>query len=237
MIGIIGAMEEEVSLLKSEIELVEEKKIANFTFFYGTLEGKDVCILQSGIGKVNAAVGCTVLIQTFEPELIINSGAAGGISKDLQFGDLVIADTIMYHDVDITAFGYRAGQIPGMPEFFTISPPIAAIAHEAIEQLKAEHLLPLTLKAVHGLVASGDVFVCEQHHIAALAARFPEVLAVEMEGAAIAHTCFLWKVPVVIIRSLSDIAGYESPKAFNEFLPLASKHSAEIVCRLIALLA
>lgn len=159
MIGIIGAMEEEIILLKTKLEQGKEKKIADFTFLLGVLEGKDVCILQCGIGKVNAAIGCALLIHTFFPELIINTGSAGGINKDLKFGDVVIADRVIYHDVDVTAFDYLPGQIPGMPQIFTIPERIISLTHEVIQQLKSEDILPQSFNAVQGLIASGDTFM------------------------------------------------------------------------------
>ncbi|MDR2149299.1 MAG: 5'-methylthioadenosine/adenosylhomocysteine nucleosidase [Spirochaetaceae bacterium] len=236
MIGIIGAMEEEVRLLKSKIEQAEEKKIATFTFLSGLLEGKQVCLLQCGIGKVNAAVGCALLIHTFEPSLVINTGSAGGIRTGLKCGDVVIAKSVMYHDVDLTAFDYQPGQIPGMPQVFSIPDTMIALTHEAIRQLKNEAALPETFYAMQGLIASGDTFMHEPYRISTMRSHFPDIDAVEMEAAAITHTCLLWHVPTVVIRAVSDNADYESPLAFNEFLPIASRHSAEIVRRIIKLL-
>ena len=237
MIGIIGAMEEEIILLKTKLEQGKEKKIADFTFFLGVLEGKDVCILQCGIGKVNAAIGCALLIHTFFPELIINTGSAGGINKDLKFGDVVIADRVIYHDVDVTAFDYLPGQIPGMPQIFTIPERIISLTHEVIQQLKSEDILPQSFNAVQGLIASGDTFMHEPYHIKVILSKFPNISAFEMEAAAIAHACYLWNVPAVVIRALSDIAGYQSPMSFAEFLPIAGAHSAQIVCRIVKLLS
>jgi adenosylhomocysteine nucleosidase len=233
MIGIIGAMEDEVTLLRSLMEGVDTESTGGFDFFTGTLEGKGVVLLRCGVGKVNAAVGCALLIHRYHPGLVINTGSAGGIDPRLSFGDAVISDGLVYHDVDVTAFGYAPGQLPKMPTVFPVPEDLIRRGEQAVDGLKREGLLPPEFTHVRGLIGSGDVFMHEPERIAALRASFPEIRAVEMEGTAIAHACFLFKTPVLIIRALSDIAGTESPVKFDEFLPVASKHSGEIVRRVV----
>jgi adenosylhomocysteine nucleosidase len=233
MTGIIGAMEDEVALLRGALENAELNAIGNFEFYAGTLEGKPAVLLRCGIGKVNAAVGCALMIHVFKPELIINTGSAGGIDPSLTFGDAIVSDGLVYHDVDVTGFNYLPGQIPGMPRIFKIDETLIRRAEQAIDELKTEKLLPQGFNHVRGLIGSGDIFMHEAKRIEEVRRIFPDVRAVEMEGAAIAHTCALFSVPSLIIRAVSDIAGAESPLTFNEFLPIASKHSAEIVRRLI----
>jgi adenosylhomocysteine nucleosidase len=237
MIGIIGAMEEEVALLRSAMN---DRKVENsgpFEFIPGTLEGQDVVLLRCGIGKVNAAVGCALLIRGYAPELVINTGSAGGINPlnepSLSFGDVIISDGLLYHDVDVTAFGYAPGQLPGQPPVFPVSPDLVRAAERAVDELKGEGVLPGGLNHVRGIIASGDVFMHEPERIEKLRKTFPQVRAVEMEGAAIAHACALFKVPAIIIRALSDIAGVESPVTSSEFLPVAAKNSSEIVRRIV----
>ncbi|MCL2007021.1 MAG: 5'-methylthioadenosine/adenosylhomocysteine nucleosidase [Treponema sp.] len=233
MIGIIGAMEEEVSLLKSYMGQCESLDIGAFRFFYGKLEGHDIALLRCGIGKVQAAAGTALLIEKFKPDLVFNTGVAGGIDSALTFGDVIIADGLVYHDVDVTAFNYAPGQIPGRPQIYAVMEEHIAAAEKAVDDLKKDKVLPQTLNHVRGLIGSGDIFVCDPAHIEKLKNTFPLLKAVEMEGTAIAHTCALFDVPSLIIRALSDIAGVESPLTSEQFTPLAAKHSAEIVRRFI----
>jgi adenosylhomocysteine nucleosidase len=226
-------MEDEVALLRGWMDKADSFRIGGFEFFRGTLEGKPVVLLRCGIGKVNAAVGCALLIDHCKPGMVINTGSAGGIDRALKFGDAVISTGLCYHDVDVTGFNYEPGQIPGQSAVFPVAESLISRAEAAVQALKAEGLLPDSFNHIRGIIASGDVFVHNPERIDLVRRTFPEVLAVEMEGAAIAHTCTLFSVPFLIIRSLSDIAGRESPTAFEQFLPTAAKHSAEIVRRIV----
>jgi adenosylhomocysteine nucleosidase len=233
MIGIIGAMEDEVTLLKNALRDVRSERAGVFEFFTGTLEKKPVVLLRCGIGKVNAAVGCALLISRFRPDLVINTGSAGGIDPSLRFGDAVISSGLLYHDVDVTAFGYAPGQLPKMPTVFEVPEVLIRRAETAVDSLKREGVLPESFNHVRGVIGSGDVFMHEPDRIAEARRLFPGMAAVEMESTAVAHACYLFSVPALIIRALSDIAGAESPVKFDEFLPVASKHSSEIVRRLV----
>jgi adenosylhomocysteine nucleosidase len=233
MVGIIGAMEDEICLLRKTLENPGIQKNGDFEFYSGGISGKPVVLLRCGIGKVNAAIGCALLIQSFRPDLVINTGSAGGIDPALKFGDAIISDGLVYHDVDVTAFNYAPGQLPGQPRIFPVPEDLIRRAEEAVDRLKEEKVLPGDFTHRRGLIGSGDVFMHEPERIALVRRVFPAIQAVEMEGAAIAHCCRLFSVPALIIRALSDIAGLESPVTFNEFLPIASKHSAEIVQRII----
>ncbi|MCL1955255.1 MAG: 5'-methylthioadenosine/S-adenosylhomocysteine nucleosidase [Brevinematales bacterium] len=233
MIGIIGAMENEVSLLCETMGKFSVQKTGEFEFNTGKIEGKDVTVLRCGIGKVNAAVGCALLIQQFKPSCIINTGSAGGIHSELKVGDAVISTGLLYHDVDVTAFKYAPGQLPGQPQIFPADEKLIKIAEDAVDELKAENVLPASFTHRRGIIGSGDIFMHEPERINAVRRLFPDAAAVEMEGAAIAHCCRLFSVPVLVIRALSDIAGTESPVSFDEFLPIASKHSAHIVMRIV----
>ena len=233
MIGIIGAMENEVSLLREAIENLEVVQTGRIEFYTGKLDGKDVVLLRCGIGKVNASVGCALLIQRFQPDFVLNTGSAGGIDPSLHFGDVIVSSALLYHDVDVTAFGYAPGQLPGLPPFFPANENLILKAEQAVDELKREKILPENLNHLRGVIGSADTFMCDPEKINSVRRRFPDISAVEMEGAAIAHCCHLFSIPVLVIRALSDIAGEESPVKFDEFLPVASKHSAEIVRRII----
>jgi adenosylhomocysteine nucleosidase len=226
-------MEDEVSLLRESMAAGETAVIGAFTFYLGTIEGKRAALLRCGVGKVSAAVGCAMLIHTFSPDFVINTGSAGGIDPALHFGDAVISSGLLYHDIDVTAFHYAPGQLPGQPPVFAVDEALIVRAEQAVTELKAERILPAGFNCRRGLIGSGDVFMCEPERIAAVRRLFPDLAAVEMEGAAIAHCCRLFAVPALVIRALSDIAGAESPVTFNEFLPVAARHSAEIVRRIV----
>ena len=233
MIGIIGAMEDEISLLRSVMETPHSVTMGAFEFYEGKLEGKNIVLLRCGIGKVSAAVGCALLIHAFKPDFVINTGSAGGIDPALHFGDVIVSTGLLYHDVDVTAFNYAPGQLPGQPQIFPADEKLIVRAEQALDELKREKILPAGLNHCRGLIGTADTFMHQPESIAAVRLKFPDVAAVEMEGAAIAHCCRLFSVPVLVIRALSDIAGVESPVKFDEFLPIASKNSAETVRRII----
>jgi adenosylhomocysteine nucleosidase len=228
-------MEDEVIILRKAMTEAKsfQEKPEGFEFILGKLEGRPVALLRCGIGKVNAAVGCALLIERYHPEAVINTGSAGGIDRDLSFGDAIIAGGLIYHDADVVSSGYAPGQIPGMPAVFTVPEDLIRRAEQAVDELVREGRLPGTFHHVRGLIGSADVFMDTAEKIKQVKLVFPGIRAVEMEGAAVAHTCFLFSVPALIIRAVSDIAGAESPIKFDEFLPIASKHSGEIVRRII----
>ena len=207
MIGLVGAMENEIAMLRSLIPEPEVERAGGFEFVFGRLDGKEVVLLRCGIGKVNAAVGCALLLERYRPVFVLNTGSAGGLNPEgltrLGFGDVVVSAGLVYHDVDVTAFNYRPGQIPGMPPVFQADPALAALAERAVEGLKAEGILPENMRCVRGLIGSGDAFMHETFRIAEVLRRFPEMRALEMESAAVAHTCCLFSVPFLVIRALS----------------------------------
>ncbi|WP_100752076.1 5'-methylthioadenosine/S-adenosylhomocysteine nucleosidase [Vibrio salilacus] len=228
-IGIIGAMEQEVSILKQAIENGKTVNKAGCTFFSGKLNGVDVVLLQSGIGKVAAAVGTTVLLNEYQPDLVINTGSAGGFDSTLNLGDVVISTEVRHHDADVTAFGYEMGQMAQQPAAFLADKKLIDVAEKALAQMEGKH-------AVRGLICTGDAFVCTAERQAFIRKHFPSVIAVEMEASAIAQTCHQFKVPFVVVRAISDVADKESPMSFEEFLPLAAQSSSEMVIKMVELL-
>ncbi|MHB9294434.1 5'-methylthioadenosine/S-adenosylhomocysteine nucleosidase [Pillotina sp. SPG140] len=233
MIAIIGAMENEIALIYERMHCERMELFGIFHIYQGTFEDKPICLVESGVGKVNATIACTILAYHYRPQLIINTGSAGGLDTSLNVGDTILASGIMHHDVDVRAFNYSAGQIPGMPAVFPVAEPLLLKTEEAINELIAEQVLPPTYCYTRGLIGSGDTFVHTPEHAASLRSQFPLMQAVDMESAAIAQTCFVLNLPLLVIRSLSDRANQESPTAFSQFLPTASKNSAEIVRRLV----
>ncbi|WP_162063414.1 5'-methylthioadenosine/S-adenosylhomocysteine nucleosidase [Vibrio taketomensis] len=228
-IGIIGAMEQEVAILKSAIDNCQEVTKAGCTFFSGQLNGVDVVLLQSGIGKVSAAVGTTILLDEYQPDVVINTGSAGGFDSSLNLGDVVISTEVRHHDADVTAFGYEIGQMAQQPAAFLADEKLMNIAEQALAQMEDKH-------AVRGLICTGDAFVASAERQAFIRTHFPSVIAVEMEAAAVAQTCHQFKVPFVVVRAISDVADKEATMSFDEFLPLAAKSSSEMVIKMVELL-
>lgn len=225
-IAVIGAMEEEVELLRNELTNTEVKTIANSEFTTGTYNGKEVVLLKSGIGKVNAAMGTTVLLYEFKPDVVINTGSAGGYDPNLEVGAVVISDEVRHHDVDVTIFDYEMGQVPRLPAAFKSDEHLMNVAKEAVSEV-GEHQYAV------GLICSGDSFMNDPKRVEMVREYFPSMKACEMEAAAVAQVCYQFGTPFVVIRALSDIAGKESNISFDEFLPTAAKHSTEIVLKTI----
>lgn len=225
-IAVIGAMEQEVELLRASLQNVQTETIANSEYTSGTFEGKEVILLKSGIGKVNAAMSTTILLEKFQPDVVINTGSAGGFDPSLEVGAVVISDEVRHHDVDVTAFGYEIGQMAGMPAAYQSDAKLMQIAKEAVEEV-GEH------QAAVGLICSGDVFMADPTRVEAVRELFPTMKACEMEAAAVAQVCYQFGTPFVVIRALSDIAGKQSNISFDEFLPIAAKHSTEVVLKAI----
>lgn len=222
-IGIIGAMDEEVQKLKEKLDSYEEKVVAGTPFYQGKLADQDVILLQSGIGKVNAALSTAILLNEFQPDIVINTGSAGGFNKDLEVGDIVISTEVRYNDVDNTVFGYEYGQVPQMPAAYKADEHLINIADQAAnKETNAHHI-------VKGLIATGDSFMSDPERVAFVMNKFPELQAAEMEGGAIAQVCYQFGTPFVVIRSLSDIAGKESSTSFDKFLETAATHSADLI--------
>ncbi|ELY3837795.1 5'-methylthioadenosine/S-adenosylhomocysteine nucleosidase [Cronobacter turicensis] len=227
--GIIGAMEEEVTLLRDKIDNRQTLNIAGCEIYTGTLNGVDVALLKSGIGKVSAAMGATLLLEHCKPDVIINTGSAGGLAPSLKVGDIVVSDEVRYHDADVTAFGYEYGQMAGCPAAFKADEKLIAAAQETIEQLN--------LHAVRGLVVSGDAFINGSVNLAKIRHNFPQAIAVEMEATAIGHVCHNFGVPFVVVRAISDIADQQSHLSFEEFLAVAAKQSSLMVETLLTSLS
>ena len=209
-IGIVGAMAQEVEILKNVMAERTETRVASAVIFEGKINGKDVALLQSGIGKVAAAIGTTALLQ---------------VAKGLKVGDIVISDETRYHDADVTAFGYEKGQLPANPAAFLSDKKLADLAQEIAENQGQS--------VKRGLICSGDCFINSEDKIAQIKADFPNVMGVEMEATAIAQVCYAFNVPFVVVRAISDGGDGEASMSFEEFLPLAAKQSSALVLGMI----
>ncbi|GAJ99055.1 adenosylhomocysteine nucleosidase [Geomicrobium sediminis] len=224
-IGIIGAMEEEVRTIAANLENRKEQEIAGCYFYEGNLYGKEVILMQSGIGKVNAAIGTTLMIELYKPDVVVNSGVAGGLDRTMSVGDLVISTEVRYNDVDATVFGYEFGQVPAMPAAYKADEK----THEAV--LAAAKKNRIDVKS--GLVLSGDSFMNDEERIAMIKEAFPDALCTEMEAGAIAQVAHRFGCPFLIIRALSDIAGDEAIHSYESFLDTTAKISADLVQTII----
>lgn len=226
-LGIITAMDEEMIHLRENLKNEQVTSLGGFDYYKGEIEGVKVVLLRCGVGKVSSAVGTSLMINNFSPEYIINSGSAGGMDTKLNVLDIVVSSQLAYHDVDVTVFDYKYGQMCGMPARFTADERLIKLAYESIAELK-------DIKSYTGLICSGDSFISCPEHTANIKKNFPDVMAVEMEGASIAQTCHLLHTPFVVIRAISDIPGKESNyKDFREFLIDAGKISAQLVINII----
>ncbi|WP_059171224.1 5'-methylthioadenosine/S-adenosylhomocysteine nucleosidase [Bacillus sp. FJAT-27445] len=228
-IAIIGAMEQEVALLRSNIEGKTREVIGGCEFTSGKMDGVDVILLRSGIGKVNAAMSTAILLERFKPDCVINTGSAGGFDPSLEVGDAVISTEVRHHDVDVTAFGYEYGQVPELPPAFKADEKLVAIAEAAADEIE-------DIQIVKGLIATGDSFMEDPERVEFIRTKFTGLQAVEMEAAAIAQVSHQFNIPFVIIRSLSDIAGKESNVSFDQFLHKAALHSATLVMKMVSAL-
>ena len=225
-IAVVGAMEQEIELLRESMANVKHVSFGKFSAYEGELAGKRMVLVLSGIGKVNAAVSTSWVIHQFAPDCIINTGSAGGLGKGLKVGDVVIGETVAHHDVDVTAFGYVWGQVPQLPAVFASDANLIRQAEKAAQVFEGAAV-------TKGLIVSGDRFVHSSEGVAEIRNHFPEVKAVEMEAAAIAQTCHQLEVPFVIIRAVSDSADEKADISFEEFLKMAAVSSAKMVTEIV----
>lgn len=226
-IGIIGAMELEVEALKAEMTVSRVEKKAGMEFFEGFLNGAQVIIVRSGIGKVNAALCTQILADLFQVTHIINTGVAGSLNAKLDIGDILISADALHHDVDATIFGYKPGEVPqmGLREF-PADRRLAALAKAACEKVNPD------IRAALGRVVSGDQFISDKEVKARLIDEYQGDCA-EMEGAAIAQGAYLNHIPFVIIRAISDKADDSAEIDYPVFESAAAKHSAALVKELV----
>ena len=222
-IGIIGAMAEEVSMLIDRINDPKVTEKAGMKFTEGKLLEKEVVIVNSGIGKVNAALAAQVLVDLFDVDAIINSGVAGAISNRLSIGDIVLSEDAVQHDMDASYFGDPVGNIPRMKEsYFKGDKKLIKLAEEVCAEVNPE------IHVFAGRVASGDQFVSSVEKKHWLATTF-NAMCTEMEGAAIAQAAYLNNTPFLVIRAISDKADGSATMDYNTFEKQAIMHTDKLV--------
>lgn len=230
MIGLIGAMAEEISLLKDSMEIIETNEYAGMTYMTGELEGQRFVLLQSGIGKVNATIGTQIMIDRFSIDRILFTGLAGAMVPNLSPGDIVVSNYVVQYDFDLTPFGRRHGELPDVGRMIEADPRLVKLACYGFDDI-FKHINDAPRLMV-GTIVSGDRFVSDESQIEWLQREFGAI-AIEMEGAAVGYTCYVNKIPFVIMRTISDSASSDAKDEFEKYLSEASKHSFQIISSIL----
>lgn len=223
IIGIIAAMKEEMQEIKNKMMSIEEIKHKNVIFYIGKINNKNCVLVQSGVGKVNAARITQLLIDKFDIKEIINVGSAGAIKEEINYGDIVIGKELVQHDFDITAFGHKRGYITDLGRTFYSDKLLVNRAYEVIKNISN-----FEYNVFIGNIASGDIFFTNMSDAKDLIKEF-NTDCVEMEGAAIAQVCYLEKIPFICIRSISDSPNGNNNIEFDKYLQMASKRCADFL--------
>lgn len=228
MLGIIGAMDEEVSKLKEVMEHIEIKSKASMDFYKGVMSGKDVVVVRSGIGKVNAGICTQILVDEYGVDTVINTGIAGSLNTEINIGDIVLSTDALQHDVDATGFGYEPGIIPRMKtSVFEADRKLRTLAKACCERVNPD------IKVFEGRVVSGDQFISDKAKKNYIEESF-KGYCTEMEGAAIAQAAYLNNVPFLIIRAISDKADDSATVDYPTFEAKAILHSVNLVKEIVA---
>lgn len=226
MIGIIGAMSMEVEGLKERLQNPVEEQLGGLVFYRGFLSGTECVIARCNPGKVNAALCTQLMITHYQPQLIINSGVAGGIGKDIHIGDLVISSAVVQHDMDTSPLGDKKGLLSGLGV-------IEIAASEKLVAVLKKAAPDIYRGAVHtGIVATGDQFICDADKLHAIHQQFGAI-ACEMEGGAIGHVCYVNGVDFVVLRTISDNADEQAEMDFATFAPIAAQKGIDLLCRVL----
>lgn len=223
MLGIIGAMDEEVAKIKEAMEGVEVASVASMDFYQGKLCGKEAVVVRSGIGKVNAAMCSQILVDRYQVDAIINTGIAGSLKAEIDIGDIVLSDDALQHDVDAAGFGYAPGQIPRMDTLsFPADGHLVEIAKECCGRVNPD------IHVFVGRVVSGDQFISDKGKKQWLSDTFAGSCT-EMEGAAIAQAAYLNHVPYLVVRAISDKADDSATMDYPAFEAAAIRHCVNLV--------
>ena len=223
-LAIMGAMEEEITPLLSHFTDVQKNEFANNIYYEAKYNNLDVVIAYSKIGKVFSTLTATTMIEKFGCDTLLFSGVAGGVNPKLKIGDLIVANKLSQHDLDITAFGHPHGYVPGGAVYVNTDEKLKNIALEVAQENN--------IKIIEGIIATGDQFVCDEKRKDFIANTF-NADALEMEGASVAVVCDALKVPCLILRAISDTADMDAGFNFEEFLETSAKNSANFLMKVI----
>ena len=227
MLGIIGAMEVEVKELREMMENPQAQTVAGMTFYQGTIKGKEVVVVRSGIGKVNAGICSQILVDRYNVEGIINTGIAGSLKNEINIGDIVLATVAVQHDVDATGFGYPLGEIPQMGiKEFPADEKLRALAEECSKKANPD------IQVFCGRIASGDQFISSKEKKNWISANF-DAFCTEMEGAAIAQAAYLNNIPYLVVRAISDKADDSANMDYSEFEAKAVENSVRLMAAML----
>jgi len=242
-IGVMGAMEEEVALLRSDLRRATAETVGGRTYHTGTLYGRDVALVFSGWGKVAAASTVTTLLERYQAGLVLFSGVAGAAAPELRIGDVVIGSELIQHDLDARPL-FKQFEVPllGLSRFRTepgllqqlLDAASRFASRELASDVSAETLRAFAIAAPRvtaGLIASGDQFVSDPQRLAAIRAALPGLQCVEMEGAAVAQVCHGSQVPLGVIRVISDRADHSARIDFSRFIAAVASHYSRGIIR------
>lgn len=227
MLGIIGAMDEEVAMIREKLTGVEVETRAAMDFYKGSLEGKDVVVVRSGIGKVNAAMCTQILADIYKVEAVVNTGIAGSLKADIDIGDIVLSSDAVQHDMDTTSFGDPVGQVPRVDTFsFKAEERLVQLAKDCCANVNPD------IHTFVGRILTGDQFISDKEKKHWLANTFDGYCA-EMEGASIAQVCYLNAIPFLIIRAISDKADGSDFMDYPVFVAKAIGHTVNLLTEMV----
>lgn len=226
MIGLMGAMAEEVTLFREEMEIKKTCQYAGMDFVVGEICDQEIVLLQSGIGKVKATMGAQIMIDRFDVDLIIFTGLAGGLMPNMSRGDIVVSDSVVQYDFDLTAFGRRYGELPDVGRMLEVDNRLVKFACYAWDDVFGSTREGPQLYV--GTICSGDRFISKTQELDWLQREFGAV-ATEMEGAAFGYTCHLNEIRFLVIRTISDTGGDQAAEDFKAYLDVASRNSFKMV--------
>lgn len=221
-IGILGAMEEEITPLLEILKDYKEIKYANNSYYLANFGQHELILAYSKIGKVNSTLSAAVMIEKFGAQVLLFTGVAGAL-KSLKIGDLLVATKLCQYDLDITAFGHPLGFVPGNEIFIKTD--------ERLNELAKQVANELGKKLAFGAIATGDEFICDENKKSKIVQVF-DAEACEMEGASVALVCDALKIPCFVLRAMSDEAGEKAEFDFDEFVVKSAKISAEFVLKM-----
>lgn len=227
MLGIIGAMDEEVAMIKAQLTDVQVESRAAMDFYKGKLEGKEVVVVRSGIGKVNAAMCTQILADIYSVTGVVNTGIAGSLKAEIDIGDIVLSSDALQHDMDATGFGYEPGQIPRVETLaFKADEGLINFAEECCSRVNPD------IHTFVGRVVTGDQFISDKEKKKWLTDTFGGYCT-EMEGAAIAQACYLNSIPFLIVRAISDKADDSASVDYPAFEAKAIVHSVNLLTEIV----
>jgi len=226
-IGIVLAMKEELESIRKYLKNERKISIFNLDFYDGYIYDTNCILVECGIGKVNAARTTQILIDNLKVDMIINIGVAGGLTNELNIGDIVIGTKLVQHDFDITSFGHEKGFISGVGKYIDSDLNLVSLVKEVAKKdtFKNNHI-------VEGVIASGDIFCTDPLMAQKIHNKF-NALCVEMEGASIAQVCYLCNIPFIVLRSISDTPNGNNEVDFDTFLTDSSNIIANLLLNVL----